>query len=142
MKIWTGYGTEHSMNLVMIGHFKEAEDAAAALPVIERIREQVTADEEAGRLEIGTPLDNYSDGMMGLLGDVGFFSVRANELEQFMYDVSFDREDDKIIIHTDESEVSAVMKLMVTRGARVEVYSAHDYIDTEHGLVARQQGDN
>lgn len=141
MKIWTGYGTEHSMNLVMIGHFKEAEDAAAALDVIERIREQVTVDEAAGRLEFGTPLDSYTDGMMDLLRDVGFFSIGSGELEQFMYDVNFDREGDQIIIQTDESEVSAVMKLMVTRGARVEVYSAHDYIDTEHGLVARQQGD-
>ena len=142
MKIWTGYGTEHSMNLVMIGHFKEAEDAAAALDVIQRIQEQVTVDEAAGRLEFGTPLDNYTDGMMELLRDVGFFSIGADELEQFMYDVSFDHEGDKIVIHTDESEVSAVMKLMITRGARVEVYSAHDYIDTEHGLVIRQQGDN
>lgn len=141
MKIWTGYGTEHSMNLVMIGHFKEAEDAAAALDVIERIRERVTADEAAGRLEIGTPLDRYTDGMLELLRDVDFFSVGPGELEQFAYDVSFDRDGDKIVIRTDESEVSAVMKLMVTRGARVEVYSAHDYVDTEHGLVARQQGD-
>ena len=141
MKFWTGYGTEHSMNLVMIGHFKEVGEAAAALDVIERIREQVTVDEAAGRLEFGTPLDNYTDGMMDLLRDVGFFSIGADELEQFMYDVNFNREGDKIIVHTDESDVSAVMKLMVTRGARVEVYSAHDYIDTEHGLVARQQGD-
>ena len=141
MKIWTGYGTEHSMNLVMIGHFKEAEDAATALDVIERIREQVAVDEAAGRLELGTPLDRYTDGMRGLLTAAEFFSVGPSELEQFMYNVNFDREGDKIIIHTGESEVSAVMKLMVTRGARGEVYSAHDYIDTEHGLVARQQGD-
>ena len=141
MKVWTGYGTEHSMNLVMIGHFKEAEDAAVALDAIERIKAQVFADEEAGLLEAGTPLDSYTTGMMELLSDVGFFSIGADELEQFMYDVSFDREGDKITIRTDESEVSALMKLMVTRGARVEVYSAHDYIDTENGLITRQQGD-
>ena len=141
MKIWTGYGTEHSMNLVMIGHFKEVGEAEAALDVIERIREQVNVDEAAGRLEFGTPLESYTEGMTDILREVGFFGIGAGELEQFTYDVNFDREGDKIIVHTDESEVSAVMKLMVTRGARVEVYSAHDYIDTEHGLVARQQGD-
>jgi uncharacterized protein DUF6375 len=27
MKVWSGYGSEHSMNLVMIGSFKQASDA-------------------------------------------------------------------------------------------------------------------
>lgn len=30
MKIWQGYGSEHSMNLVMIGHFKSPKDATHA----------------------------------------------------------------------------------------------------------------
>ena len=29
MKIWDGYGSEHSMNLVMIGHFKNSDDTGA-----------------------------------------------------------------------------------------------------------------
>ena len=27
MKLWMGYGSEHSANLVMLGKFKSAEDA-------------------------------------------------------------------------------------------------------------------
>ncbi|MEU9397969.1 DUF6375 family protein, partial [Streptomyces sp. NPDC048324] len=34
MKVWYGYGTEHSMNLVMIGRFKDATAADRAHTVI------------------------------------------------------------------------------------------------------------
>ena len=30
MKIWYQHGSEHSANLVMIGHFKDASDATKA----------------------------------------------------------------------------------------------------------------
>ena len=33
MKIWTGYSSEHSMNLVLIGKFKQAKDAEAVADV-------------------------------------------------------------------------------------------------------------
>ncbi len=41
--------------------------------------------------------------------------------------------DDKIILTTNESEVSAFFKLMIEKGAKVEIYSANDYPDTECG---------
>ena len=31
MKIWNGFGTEHSWNLVMIGTFKSSDDALSGL---------------------------------------------------------------------------------------------------------------
>jgi len=42
-------------------------------------------------------------------------------------------EGDKIILTTEESEVSAFFKLMIIKGAKVEIYSAHDYPDAEYG---------
>lgn len=38
-----------------------------------------------------------------------------------------------MILTTDESEVSAFLKVMIQKEAKVEVYSAHDYPDTEYG---------
>jgi len=35
----------------------------------------------------------------------------------------------RIVVTTDELEVSGFLKLMVDKGAKVEVYSAHDYPD-------------
>ena len=41
MKIWLGYGTEHSMNLVMIGKFlREKGDASQAFAAIQHIMDQ------------------------------------------------------------------------------------------------------
>ncbi len=42
-------------------------------------------------------------------------------------------EGDKIIVTTEEFEVSAFFKLMILKDAKVEIYSAHDYPDTEYG---------
>jgi len=42
MKIWRGYGSEHSSNLVMIGRFKTVGDAEAAKRIIDRLAEQIT----------------------------------------------------------------------------------------------------
>src|SRR6266481_7179904 len=44
MKIWYGYGSEHSMRLVMIGHFREVTDAERAKEAIDRLTAQVSAD--------------------------------------------------------------------------------------------------
>jgi hypothetical protein len=133
MKIWYGFGTEHSMNLVMIGRFKDAATAETVNGIIEKFKTAVDADEAAGRLRVGEPTDAYSDELLRLLMDLNVLSVGPEELEQFLYDVNVRRDGDSIVITTDESAVEAFLKLMLSRGARVEVYSAHDYPDTGYG---------
>jgi hypothetical protein len=128
MKIWNGYGSEHSMNLVMIGHFKTAEEAEKTQKLIEQLSKGLR-----DKIDVGTSQDRYSDPVMDLLRKANVYNLSPSELEHFLYDTSTSAEGDKVIVTTDESEVSAFLKLMVTKGARVEVYSAHDYPDTEYG---------
>lgn len=128
MKIWNGYGSEHSMNLVMIGHFKTTEDAEKTQELIEQLSEGLR-----DKIDVGTSRNRYSDPVMDLLRKVNIYDLSPSELEHFLYDIRTRVEGDKIIVTTDESEVSAFLKLMVTKGARVEVYSAHDYPDTDYG---------
>lgn len=128
MKIWNGYGSEHSMNLVMIGHFKTTEDAEKTQELIEQLSEGLR-----DKIDVGTSRDRYSDPVMDLLRKVNVYDLSPSELEHFLYDVRTRLEGDRIIVTTDESEVSAFLKLMVAKGARVEVYSAHDYPDTNYG---------
>ena len=52
MRLWFSYGSEHSANLVMIGHFESAPDAAKALEAIEAIKAQVYRD---GKFACETP---------------------------------------------------------------------------------------
>jgi hypothetical protein len=37
------------------------------------------------------------------------------------------------VLTTEEYDISAFLKVMFLNGARIEVYSAHDYKDTAHG---------
>src|SRR5438093_503385 len=128
MKIWNSYGSEHSANLVMIGKFKDAGSAEKAQAIIEEIKEYMMQSGDDHR-----DADRYSDAVMELLKRVNFFDVRPGELEQFTYDVSCRREGDRVTITTDESDVSAFLKVLVDKGARVEVYSAHTYPGTGEG---------
>lgn len=128
MKIWHGYGSEHSMNLVMIGHFKSPEDAEETQKLIERLTEGLS-----DKIDVGTPPNRYSDDVLDLLTETNCYNIKLSELEHFLYDTHTQVVGDKIILTTDESEISAFFKLMITKGAKVEIYSAHDYQDTEYG---------
>jgi hypothetical protein len=133
MKVWYGYGSEHSMNLVMIGRFEDAGDAAKAKQIIDLLTEQVNADVDADLLKVGERADRITDGMRDLLMRLNMYIIGPTEQEQFAYDVSVKVEQNQVIVTTDEVDVSAFLKVLIDKGARVEVYSAHNYQDTGHG---------
>ena len=129
MKIWNGYSSEHSMNLVMIGRFKEEDDAVKAKEIIELIENQFRADEKAHLVTVGDAADRYTDGMRQVLKQLEFYSLEPNEFQQFAYDVSVELKGNQLVLSTDEADVSAFLKVLIHKGARVEVYSAHDWPD-------------
>lgn len=133
MKIWNNYGSEHSANLVMIGRFKDAASAEKAKEIIDRITEFISAGEENYE-----NAERYPDGMMKLLEEVGFYSAGPAEFDQFRYDIRSEVKGDKVQITTDEAEISAFLKLLIARGAWVEVYSAHDHPGTGIGRDTRE----
>lgn len=124
MKAWASYGSEHSANLVMIGRFRDAASAEKAKAIIDELTEFIRASDEDQRTA-----ERYSEGLIEILKRINFYDVAPAELEQFRYDVSFELKDNQIIVTTDETDISACLKLMIYKGARVEVYSAHDYPD-------------
>jgi hypothetical protein len=128
MKIWHGYGSEHSMNLVLIGQFKSVDDAKKTKEVIDLLTEKLT-----DKIEVGNTRERYSEDMLSLLEEVNIYTLRPLELEQFLHDTRTQLEGDKLILTTDESEVSAFIKLMIDSGAKIEMFSAHDYPDAEYG---------
>jgi len=128
MKIWNGYGSEHSMNLVMIGHFKSSEDAEKTQKLIQKL-----TDGLKDKIDIGTHQDRFSDEVHNLLNEEKCYILTPSELEHFLYENDIRVEGDKIILKTEEFDVSAFFKLMIEEGAKVEIYSAHDYPEAEHG---------
>jgi hypothetical protein len=131
MKIWKGFGSEHSMNLVMIGKFRSVADAEKANRIIELITKQVAIDTDSGALTIGTRPERYTDGMMALFRELNVYDLNTAEVEQFAYDVNVKHSQDTVSVTTDESDVSGYLKILVAEGARVEVFSAHFYKEKE-----------
>jgi len=132
MKIWYGYGSEHSANLVMIGRFKDAGRAAEAKQVMDRLTEQVNDDVQSGRMQIGAQAHRFTDGMLDLLRHLEVYSIGPDELEQFAYDAVVSLEGDQVVVKTDEVDVLAFLKVLLDHGAHIEVFSAHDYPETKN----------
>jgi hypothetical protein len=132
MKIWYQHGSEHSANLVMIGHFKDAAEATKAKELIDALTTQVSEDQANGLLSLGSPSDRYGAPMLDLLGRLNI-SIGPQEVEQFAYEVRVEVQGTDLVLTTEELDISAFLKVMFLKGARIEVYSAHDYPDSEHG---------
>lgn len=132
MKIWKGYGSEHSANLVMIGYFREAHTAEEVNKLLEQLVIQVSNDANTSH-DDAVPKDRFTEKMLELLETTKLYSLASAELEQLIYDVRIDVDGNKIVITTDEIDVSVFLKVLIDKGARVEVYSAHVYPDTEYG---------
>jgi len=124
MKIWNSYGSEHSANLVMIGTFKDVDSAEKTKLIIDEITDFMISSEDDHR-----NANRYSEGALALLMKVGFHSISPAELENFRYDISSEVKGNQIVITTDEMEISAFLKLLIDKGARVELFSAHVYPD-------------
>ena len=122
MKIWKGFGSEHSNNLVMVGTFKDVASAREAKIAIDELTNLVSIDGDDHQEAV-----RYSEKALALLEKLHFHSVGPAELEQFRYDIQSSAKGERIVVTTDEIEISAFMKLFINRGARVEVYSAHDF---------------
>ena len=122
MKVWYGFGTEHSMKLVMIGSFKTEQDASKTASVIKELREKLSDKLEAGEIE-----NRYSNEIYEMLSKMGIWNLSTYDLNQFLFDFGIKQDGNKITLRTDESEVSAFFKLMVENGAKVEMFSTHDY---------------
>jgi len=126
MKIWHGYGSEHSTNLVMVGHFKSPDDAEKTQKLIDQL-----TDELKDKIDIGSSQERFGDEVREILLRTDCYNLNPLELEQFLYDVGSRVEGNRIILTTEESEVSAFFKVMIKKGAKVEIFSAHDYPDVE-----------
>lgn len=127
MKMWNGYGSEHSMNLVLIGRFKREQDAENAERNISRLSSQASKD-DTDFISCSEPEDHrFSDDMLALLRKLDLNTLGPFDLVQLVSDHHLSRDGDQITIRTDEADVSVFVKLFIEAGAKVEVFSAHDY---------------
>jgi hypothetical protein len=55
------------------------------------------------------------------------FAAGHNDPEQLLYEYSASRDDDKVVIKTEEYDINAFIKILLDGRAKVEVYSAHNH---------------
>ena len=85
MKIWNGYGSEHSMNLVLIGRFKREQDAEKVEKDIDRLSAQASKD-ESHTIAFDEPEDQrFSDDMLSLLRSLKLNTLGPADLGQRTY---------------------------------------------------------
>jgi hypothetical protein len=128
LKIWVGYGSEHSHNLVIVGRFKTATDANVVADKIGRLRELADKGNAIRHEEEwDEPRFMLTEELLEALMALDMWSFSPSDLESMNYDLSIDTAGDTITVTTDEIEVLGILKLLISGGARVDMYSAHDY---------------
>ena len=125
MKIWCGYGSEHSANLVIIGEFETAEKAQAAADVLSEATNIMVAEEEAGNIKGGDVPTKYPDPLLKLtMSKNVLFSL--SDIEQLLYEYGQNVMGNQLIIRTDEYGINVFLSVMLQHGAKIQVYSAHN----------------
>lgn len=121
MKIWNSYGSEHSLNLVIIGHFKEEHEAEEFEKLTDKVTKFITDNSE-----FDVEADRFDRKTLDFLGKENLFYLTPQQLGHLIYDVHVTREDKSVRISSDD-DVNAFVSLLIHQGAKVEVFSAHDY---------------
>jgi hypothetical protein len=130
VKIWTGYGSEHSSNLKMIGHFRDEEAAKAAAVIFERLGERVNTDLEAETYDVAEDVPDLSDAMGELLRELKMYSLGPADIENFAYEHAVERKGSDLILTTDEDNIGGFVKILVDKDAQIEIFSMHAHTPT------------
>lgn len=132
MKIWYGYGSDHSANLVMIGEFKTEEDAKRVIELIETLSANAQSDLAEGIVDSWAKSERYSETTEATLRELKLYNLSPADISDFAnFNPSIERVGNVLRFRSDDVEIGAFVKLMVDKGAKVQIYSAHDYPDGE-----------
>ncbi|MEL4319878.1 DUF6375 family protein [Leifsonia sp. YIM 134122] len=115
------------MDLKLIGHFASTDDARVARDAIAILTEAAELERDEGRLEYGEPPQMFSDRLLEAMSDTGVHSLGHADVEQFLYDAHVEAQDADVVVRTEEIDVLAYVKVLIAKGARVEIYSMHDH---------------
>lgn len=128
MKVWIGFGSEHSMDLVIIGRFESYAKAETAVETVERLRE--LAESEWPDDFSWDPQDaRMTQGVRDELNELGLYIMGRGDINHFAFDHSVTRDGAEVCITTEEIDIQGFVKVLLELGAKVEIYSAHNWND-------------
>lgn len=124
MKLWVGYGSEHSSRLILIGHFRDAETARLT-------EEQIRALDELALKQPEPDWESrdewYDEETRTALDGLRLWQLGPADLDNFRYEHGVSRDDNRLEISTEEYEIQGLIKVLVLQGARIEIYSRHEW---------------
>ena len=139
MKVWHGFGSEHSANLIMIGSFATPEDAEVAVKELAQLRDRIQDAFDYDRFD-DNPMSVYEDGpLREILMKFDLYNFSYEDIEHLTRDHTVRRIGSQMMIHTDELDVNGFLKFMIDKHIRVEVCSAHDFPDASPGQTERSE---
>lgn len=121
MKIWFNYGSEHSLNIVLIGHFKKAVDAKAFEQDLENLKQFL---QENPKYEFN--ILNFDSSTKEYLAKEQIAFLSPEQLDQILSYEVLKRDGAKIEVTSDEL-LDGLVSWMIMKGAKVEIFSLHDY---------------
>jgi hypothetical protein len=127
MRIWHSYGSEHSMDLVLIGTFEAASGAEAAierLKALKALAEAEWSEDDWRRREERMPISLVEE-----LAKLELYEMGRSDVDIYAFDHSVQRKGSTVRIQTEESDIQGFLKVLIHLGARVEVFSRHDWND-------------
>ena len=135
MKVWTGYGTEHSANLVIVGKFKNIKDAQEAKDIIDGLSTIISEGIREGILSEHDGLENgeFSDEQMDFFRQFNLMDYSYADMSSFLYEFNSTLEGSKLIITTEDLVTNGLINTLISKSAKIEIYSAHHYKDTGYG---------
>jgi Family of unknown function (DUF6375) len=125
VRIWQSYGSEHSMDMVLIGTFETvagAQAAAEQMEVLTALAEAVWSDDNWRR-----QADRMPGALAEELAKLNLYEMGRADVDIYAFEHTVERDESTVRVWTDESEVQGFLKVLVHFGARVEVFSRHQW---------------
>ncbi len=121
MRLWHSYGSEHSMDLVLVGRFETVSGAEAAIERMEALK--ALAEAEWPDDDWRRPEERMPDALVKELIKLNLYEMGRSDVDIYSYEHSIQRIGSTVQIRTDESEIQGLLKVLLNLGARVEVFS-------------------
>jgi hypothetical protein len=124
------------MDLVLIGTFETVSGAEAAIERMEALKalaEAEWSDDNWRRQDELMP-----DTLTAELRKRELYEMGRSDVDIYAYEHSVERKGSTVRVWTDESEVQGFLKVLIHLGARVEVFSRHQW--NEDGTPRADEG--
>jgi len=125
VRIWHSYGSEHSMDLVLVGTFETVSGAEAAIERMQALKGLAEAEwsDDSWR----RPDERMPDTLVDELSKLKLYEMGRSDVDIYAYEHSVERKGSTVRVWTEESEVQGFLKVLIHLGARVEVFSRHNW---------------